>query len=336
MSENNNNNNNYTMTAQHHRESIQLNEVFPHPHDAVVHKGQQPAEDMTASTDSPSDSDLSSSQLGASSSRSSGILRVATLEESLAHMDIERTNSGSNSADSSKEEPEAEGDDDAKEPRAVAEPDEIGTSQKSVSFAEVQVREYPFCLGDNPSVMIGAALTIDWVAQSEAALSLDDYEASRPERRRSEELRIPSFVREEMLRTSGYSRLDIQRGVKDVNITRNRRKRTNETHRLHKAQEAAERLVRGTLNATVRRTKKKQERELIEHFRTESAALKQGGVATRRSTWHAEAPATKPKVRRGTWAAAPNSKAASALRRLGASFSGGLDASGSTAGTNEV
>lgn len=321
-----------TPEAQH-RDSIQLNELSL-PHEVAKVQG---AEDMTASTDSPSDSDLSSSNLGASSSRSSGILRVATLEESLAHMDIERTNSGaSNSSSDSSNEPETA---DAKELQAVAvaEPDEIGASHKSVSFAEVQVREYPFCLGDNPSVMIGAALTIDWQAQSEAALSLDDYEASRPERRRSEELRIPSFVREEMLRTSGYSRLDIQKGVKTVNIARNRRKRTNETYRLHKAQEAAERLVRGTLNATVRRTKKKQEKELIEHFRTESAALKEGGVATRRSTWHAEAPATKPKARRGTWAPGPTSKAASTLRKLGGSTGGGLDTSGSTAATsNEV
>ena len=238
-------------------------------------------------------------------------MRVATLEESLAHIDIVVSSSSS----------DAENDDDNN-----SQSNEL--SHKSVTFTDVEVREYPICLGDNPSVLIGAPLTIAWEAQSEGKLSIDDYETSRPDRRCSEELRIPSFVREEMLRNNGYSRMDIQRGVKDVNVARNRRKRTNETHRLHRAQEVAERLVRGTLNATIRRNKKKQERELIDHFRTEASALQQQGIAVRRSTWH-PAPAPRAAQRRGTWHAPSNTQSAPLQVLNGhSSLSSGLDATG--------
>ncbi|CAB9530693.1 expressed unknown protein [Seminavis robusta] len=268
------------MTAQpesKQRPSIQLPEVFP---------TQKAAMESCDATDSSSSSLLASS--------AGSILRVATLEESLSHFDIDRSG-------------RLEEEEEEKAPPAL---NDSSSKNNKVTFTDVVVREYPICLGDNPAVMIGAPLSIGWEVQSEGKLSLDDYESSRPDRRRSEELRIPSFVRETMLKSSGYSRMDIQKGVKDVNISRNRRKRTNETHQLYKAQELAERLVRASLNATVRRSQKKQEKDLIQHFRQEAETLRTQHKATRRSTWHAAAaPATAPveatrSERRGTWHAA--------------------------------
>lgn len=268
--------------ANFKRDSILLGQVFEKSDDMSK-------DDQTHATESPSDSDLSTHNASVSSRGS--ILRVATLEESLAHLDIER-----DGATPEKEQDTVVVADNVEEDTDNA----MDGSSKSVTFTDVSVREYPFCLGDNPATIIGAPLTIEWEAQSEGKLSLDDYETSRPDRRRSDELRIPAFVREEMLRNNGYSRLDIQKGVRDANIARNRRKRSNEMHRLDKAQEVAERLVRGTLNATVRRQKKKQEKELIDHFRTEADALRENVKAVRRSTWSAASPSNQVQRRRAS------------------------------------
>jgi hypothetical protein len=264
----------------HQRDSLQLVEVFQKEDKEDDLMKNDPC-DATDST--PSDSDYSS-VLGGSSNTSSttstAILRLNTLEAPLSNLDISRNDNHHDDHSSSSS---------SSHGRGMADDSAMDKSSKSVTFADVKVREYPICLGDNPAVMMGAPLTISWEHQSEGRLSLDDYETSRPDRRRSDELRIPSFVRETMLKNSGYSRTDIQKGVRDVNLAKNQRKRTNETHRLHKAQEVAERLVRGTLNATVRRSKKKQERDLIDHFRTESSTVLNPptGRAARRGTWHA-------------------------------------------------
>jgi hypothetical protein len=227
---------------------------------------------------------------------SSSTLRVTMLEDSLSQLDIspcskqhqqQQNDNNNDSNNDNDNDTDITGDDHSSS--------FMDKSQKSVTFADVKVREYPICLGDNPGVMVGAPLSLSWEFQYEGQLSLDDYETSRPDRRRSDELRIPSFVRETMLKNSGYSRTEIQRGVRDVNVAKNRRKRTNETYRLHGAQEVAERLVRGTLNATVRRTKKKQERELLDHLRKTGVTATSANNATtagrttapRRSTWHA-------------------------------------------------
>ena len=245
-----------------------------------------------------------------SSSRSSSILRVHTLEDSLAQLDLHD------------DEPPQE---DPNNPNSNENSNSNSRKQPRVSFTDVQVREYPVCLGDNPGGYIGVPLTLEWDHQSEASLNLEDYETSRPERRQSDQLRIPSFVREEMLRHCGYSRVDIQRGVKEANIARQRRRRTNETAQLHKAQEWASALVRSLRNRTTRRRESQEERALLQFFREqqriqqeEAAAARKRGQGTnhnkpRRNTWHSKTSRTvedeeasnanaNPAARRGTWA----------------------------------
>eukprot|EP00541_Cyclophora_tenuis_P019592 CAMPEP_0116576668 /NCGR_PEP_ID=MMETSP0397-20121206/20664_1 /TAXON_ID=216820 /ORGANISM="Cyclophora tenuis, Strain ECT3854" /LENGTH=115 /DNA_ID=CAMNT_0004105743 /DNA_START=169 /DNA_END=513 /DNA_ORIENTATION=- len=74
---------------------------------------------------------------------------------------------------------------------------------------------------------------------------------------------MPSSVREQMLRSAGYSRGEIQVATKHANIARARRKRTEELMNLSNLQEMTEKLKRSTMNAVVRRGRKKKEREYI-------------------------------------------------------------------------
>jgi hypothetical protein len=66
-----------------------------------------------------------------------------------------------------------------------------------------------------------------------------------------------------MLRRAGFSRSEIQEGVKQANLARNRRKRTIETLKLAAFHEFAEDIKRSTFNAFFKRGKKKKERRFL-------------------------------------------------------------------------
>jgi len=146
-------------------------------------------------------------------------------------------------------------------------------SRKSVSFSTLQIREYGIIPGDNPSVVLGCPLAIGWEYDGEITCSVEDYEESRPEPRTMIELRIPSLVREDKLRKVGFSRKEIQEGAKLAAITRNRRKRTEETMHLAPLHELFERVRRGTFNL-VKMGKKRKEHEMKRSFSTGSIAEK--------------------------------------------------------------
>lgn len=56
---------------------------------------------------------------------------------------------------------------------------------KKVWFDQIHVREYPIILGDNPSTVEGAPITIGWKPQHEMTLEIEYFELYRPKRRRS-------------------------------------------------------------------------------------------------------------------------------------------------------
>jgi hypothetical protein len=55
--------------------------------------------------------------------------------------------------------------------------------KKSVSFGDITIREHAMIIGDSVPGC-GVPITIDWEAQSEVVLKVEDYEEHRPERRR--------------------------------------------------------------------------------------------------------------------------------------------------------
>merc|ERR1711907_760364 len=88
---------------------------------------------------------------------------------------------------------------------------DTGKHRRSVSFSNVQVREYDLCLGDNPSVTQGAPVSLDWSYKTEASYQLDEYEFEMSTFSSSSLIindRSPS-ERFHLLRQLGYSRDEI-------------------------------------------------------------------------------------------------------------------------------
>mmetsp|Transcript_40275 Transcript_40275/g.59191 ORF Transcript_40275/g.59191 Transcript_40275/m.59191 type:complete len:183 (+) Transcript_40275:37-585(+) len=84
------------------------------------------------------------------------------------------------------------------------------SSEGSVRFSSLEIREYPVRLGDNPACTNGPALTLGWCFQQALFMSVDKYEELRPPRRFNNEIRIPCRLREDMLMNEwGYSMSDI-------------------------------------------------------------------------------------------------------------------------------
>jgi hypothetical protein len=137
---------------------------------------------------------------------------------------------------------------------------------KMVTFSTIEVREYPIIPGDNPASLSGVPLTIDWTPFETASCHVDEYEANKPPSRQMVELRMPPSYRKELLRRLGFSRSELLASLQTTTIVRNQRRRTVETMQYYKAQEALEKVKRAALNATLRRSKKSQEKKFLQNF----------------------------------------------------------------------
>jgi hypothetical protein len=144
------------------------------------------------------------------------------------------------------------------------------THSRKISFSTIEVREYPIIPGANPASFAGVPVTIGWTPVEAATLTVEEYESNKPEARTMVELRMPPCYRDDLLRRLGFSRSEILSSLKTANIVRNQRRRTSETMQLARTQEALEKVKRATLNATVLRGKKSQERKLLQRFSSTS------------------------------------------------------------------
>ena len=116
----------------------------------------------------------------------------------------------------------------------------IQSVRSNVSFQSVSVREYPRCLGDNPSVSSGPPISIGWKAQKNEEFSIDDYEAGRV--RSSRCARIPARKRAEILLDEWEETMkDVVTASRDSKNIRNQRKETmQQTKRQQKVEELME------------------------------------------------------------------------------------------------
>lgn len=102
-----------------------------------------------------------------------------------------------------------------------------GRRQKSVRFDTVEIREYPYVLGDNPSVSAGPPLSIGWEPQDEFTVGFDEYEAGKPTRPRDiYEMRLDETLRLLILQSSGYTIEEIAQAAIDVRIIQHHREET--------------------------------------------------------------------------------------------------------------
>jgi len=112
------------------------------------------------------------------------------------------------------------------------------SSQMSVRFSTVDVRDYSLCLGDNPSVSRGAPISLDWDYVKENSYELNSYECERFHGRRidKDQFKRPSLQRIQLLKNLGYSRGEINEQTKKMQLVRQQRistiRRTERTDRI--------------------------------------------------------------------------------------------------------
>ncbi len=102
-------------------------------------------------------------------------------------------------------------------------------SGRSVSFCEVQIREYERILEFNPSVTSGPAVGIGWNYSPESQVfTIEKFEESREFDRyhSSKEFALSRDERERLLRKWGFTQREIATSVRSILRTKNQRKQT--------------------------------------------------------------------------------------------------------------
>ena len=94
--------------------------------------------------------------------------------------------------------------------------------KRTISFTNLEIREYDLTIGDNPSVSYGPPVQLSWQYSQGETRDLEDYESQkmldRSRGRRSRRVENMSWAkREAMLKRQGFSQDDIQAKVKEVN-----------------------------------------------------------------------------------------------------------------------
>ena len=87
---------------------------------------------------------------------------------------------------------------------------------KTLSFSQVEIRQYERILGDNPAVTSGPAVSLAWGHFDGKVLPVDDYESNRPPRRHKMELQLSSVERKSILEQAGFTREDIYSSEQEI------------------------------------------------------------------------------------------------------------------------
>jgi hypothetical protein len=116
------------------------------------------------------------------------------------------------------------------------------SNRSNVSFQTVMVREYPRCIGDNPSVSSGPPLSIEWEPQKFEEISIDDFEESRASKNSTKCEKITSRGRVDILQNECQASLSsIMRASYDMKCVREQRLETmKQTKRQQRIEEALE------------------------------------------------------------------------------------------------
>mmetsp|Transcript_26171 Transcript_26171/g.57448 ORF Transcript_26171/g.57448 Transcript_26171/m.57448 type:complete len:373 (-) Transcript_26171:136-1254(-) len=115
--------------------------------------------------------------------------------------------------------------------RSDASCQEMSDSRHRVSFGNVEIKEYPRALGDNPACASGGPpLSLGWTPLSAQKLNLDEYETRRVFRRRKkEQMLVPPATREDWLRQAGYGSSEITRSIRSASRVKRQREKSNST-----------------------------------------------------------------------------------------------------------
>lgn len=96
-------------------------------------------------------------------------------------------------------------------------------TQDSISFGNVQIRQYDVIIGDNPSTKKGPSIDIDWKYQQNHEIPIDTYESKREGVRRTvSKLFIAPKERMHRLNKWGYTNSEILTVQKEASAMRER------------------------------------------------------------------------------------------------------------------
>jgi len=112
----------------------------------------------------------------------------------------------------------------------------------SVSFADVNVRQYERIMTDNPACTTGPSVGIGWKFVEDKPVKIDDFELSRSGRRprTGSQLMLNRPMREKIIRGLGYTDREIAAVVRELNKLRYHRRQTTNNLGAQKMEEAIE------------------------------------------------------------------------------------------------
>jgi|Transcript_6942 hypothetical protein len=114
-------------------------------------------------------------------------------------------------------------------------------NSSSVSFKDVQIRDYNLTVGDNPSVSYGPPLSLDWEYEERSALCINEYEESRPARRSLRQMALNYYQRTNILtHTYGHSEEDFKEAKKEIKKVKKQRSLTRAMVQFHKVEDFVE------------------------------------------------------------------------------------------------
>jgi hypothetical protein len=89
--------------------------------------------------------------------------------------------------------------------------------RNSVSFTNLEIREYSIALSDHPGCSYGPPIQLGWDYEDKEKVGVEEYEERRPPRRTAPELVLSYNVRRYLLlKRAGYSKSELQAAVKEV------------------------------------------------------------------------------------------------------------------------
>jgi len=101
--------------------------------------------------------------------------------------------------------------------------------ERKVSFSNLEIREYPITLGDNPGGTMGPPISLDYQKGETQMVMLEDYENKRPPRRSLSELHITGDIRTLRLRQEHHvSGSEIDKAIMEAMFIRSQRTRSIE------------------------------------------------------------------------------------------------------------
>mmetsp|Transcript_21155 Transcript_21155/g.60388 ORF Transcript_21155/g.60388 Transcript_21155/m.60388 type:complete len:351 (-) Transcript_21155:62-1114(-) len=95
--------------------------------------------------------------------------------------------------------------------------------KKVVRFSTITVYEMPVVLGDNPSVSSGCPITIDWKPQRRSWIPLEHFEAHRPRRRCTKQLRLSARGRRTILLRAGHTASELHSSMANARTIQKQR-----------------------------------------------------------------------------------------------------------------